>query len=29
MLTTFNEVDMSAIYAIRDQYKEEFKQNMV
>ncbi len=25
MLTTFNEVDMSAIYAIRDQYKEEFK----
>ncbi len=25
MLTTFNEVDMSAIYAIRDQYEEEFK----
>ncbi len=25
MLTTFNEVDMSAIYALRDQYKEEFK----
>jgi 2-oxoglutarate dehydrogenase E2 component (dihydrolipoamide succinyltransferase) len=25
MLTTFNEVDMSSIYAIRDQYKEEFK----
>jgi 2-oxoglutarate dehydrogenase E2 component (dihydrolipoamide succinyltransferase) len=25
MLTTFNEVDMTAIYAIRDQYKEEFK----
>lgn len=25
MLTTFNEVDMSAIYAIRDQYKEDFK----
>ena len=25
MSTTFNEVDMSAIYAIRDQYKEEFK----
>lgn len=25
MLTTFNEVDMSTIYAIRDQYKEEFK----
>ena len=25
MLTTFNEVDMTAIYALRDQYKEEFK----
>ncbi|GEM58461.1 dihydrolipoyllysine-residue succinyltransferase [Flavobacterium columnare NBRC 100251 = ATCC 23463] len=25
MLTTFNEVDMSAIYALRDEYKEEFK----
>ena len=25
MLTTFNEVDMSAIYALRDQYKDEFK----
>lgn len=25
MLTTFNEVDMSAIYALRDQYKEAFK----
>lgn len=25
MLTTFNEVDMSAIFALRDQYKEEFK----
>jgi 2-oxoglutarate dehydrogenase E2 component (dihydrolipoamide succinyltransferase) len=25
MLTTFNEVDMSAIYALRDQYKEDFK----
>jgi 2-oxoglutarate dehydrogenase E2 component (dihydrolipoamide succinyltransferase) len=25
MLTTFNEVDMSEIYALRDQYKEEFK----
>ena len=25
MLTTFNEVDMSAIYALREQYKEEFK----
>lgn len=26
MLTTFNEVDMSAIFEIREQYKEEFKQ---
>jgi len=25
MLTTFNEVDMTAIYALRDQYKEAFK----
>lgn len=25
MLTTFNEVDMSAIFALRDQYKEDFK----
>lgn len=25
MLTTFNEVDMTNIYALRDQYKEEFK----
>jgi 2-oxoglutarate dehydrogenase E2 component (dihydrolipoamide succinyltransferase) len=25
MLTTFNEVDMSAIYSLRKQYKEEFK----
>lgn len=25
MLTTFNEVDMSAIYALRDQFKDEFK----
>src|SRR6478672_7355250 len=25
MLTTFNEVDMTEIYALRDQYKEEFK----
>lgn len=25
MLTTFNEVDMSAIYALREQYKDEFK----
>jgi len=25
MLTTFNEVDMSEIYALREQYKEEFK----
>ena len=25
MLTTFNEVDMSAIYALREQYKEQFK----
>jgi len=25
MLTTFNEVDMTAIFALRDQYKEEFK----
>ena len=25
MLTTFNEVDMSAIFKLRDQYKEEFK----
>ncbi|HZH69613.1 MAG TPA: 2-oxoglutarate dehydrogenase complex dihydrolipoyllysine-residue succinyltransferase [Flavobacteriaceae bacterium] len=25
MLTTFNEVDMSAIFALRDKYKEEFK----
>lgn len=25
MLTTFNEVDMSAIYALRDEFKEEFK----
>lgn len=25
MLTTFNEVDMSAIYALREQYKEDFK----
>jgi len=25
MLTTFNEVDMTAIYALREQYKEEFK----
>ncbi|WP_444666995.1 2-oxoglutarate dehydrogenase complex dihydrolipoyllysine-residue succinyltransferase [Flavobacterium columnare] len=25
MLTTFNEVDMTAIYALRDEYKEEFK----
>lgn len=25
MLTTFNEVDMSAIFQLRDQYKEEFK----
>jgi 2-oxoglutarate dehydrogenase E2 component (dihydrolipoamide succinyltransferase) len=25
MLTTFNEVDMSAIYALRDEYKEAFK----
>lgn len=25
MLTTFNEVDMTAIYDLRDQYKEEFK----
>lgn len=26
MLTTFNEVDMTAIYELRDQYKEEFKE---
>ncbi|MCK0190620.1 2-oxoglutarate dehydrogenase complex dihydrolipoyllysine-residue succinyltransferase [Arenibacter sp. F20364] len=26
MLTTFNEVDMSAIFALRSQYKEEFKE---
>src|SRR5690606_12167950 len=26
MLTTFNEVDMSAIYNLRNQYKEEFKE---
>lgn len=26
MLTTFNEVDMSAIFALRNQYKEDFKQ---
>ncbi len=26
MLTTFNEVDMSAIYALRKKYKEEFKE---
>ena len=26
MLTTFNEVDMSAIFALRDQYKETFKE---
>lgn len=26
MLTTFNEVDMSAIFALRGQYKEEFKE---
>jgi 2-oxoglutarate dehydrogenase E2 component (dihydrolipoamide succinyltransferase) len=26
MLTTFNEVDMSAIYAIRDKYKDAFKE---
>jgi len=26
MLTTFNEVDMSAIYELRDQYKEDFKE---
>ena len=26
MLTTFNEVDMSAIYALRNQYKEQFKE---
>jgi 2-oxoglutarate dehydrogenase E2 component (dihydrolipoamide succinyltransferase) len=25
MLTTFNEVDMTAIYALRDEFKEEFK----
>ncbi|MFK7058528.1 2-oxoglutarate dehydrogenase complex dihydrolipoyllysine-residue succinyltransferase [Flavobacterium oreochromis] len=25
MLTTFNEVDMSAIYSLRDEYKDEFK----
>lgn len=25
MLTTFNEVDMSAIYALRDEFKDEFK----
>jgi len=25
MLTTFNEVDMTAIYGLREQYKEEFK----
>ncbi|BCY28003.1 2-oxoglutarate dehydrogenase complex dihydrolipoyllysine-residue succinyltransferase [Flavobacterium okayamense] len=25
MLTTFNEVDMSAIYALREEYKEDFK----
>ncbi len=25
MLTTFNEVDMTAIYALREQYKEDFK----
>ena len=25
MLTTFNEVDMTAIYALREQYKDEFK----
>ena len=25
MLTTFNEVDMSPIFAIRNEYKEEFK----
>lgn len=25
MLTTFNEVDMTAIFALRDQYKEDFK----
>ena len=25
MLTTFNEVDMTSIYALREQYKEEFK----
>lgn len=25
MLTTFNEVDMSAIFALRDQYKEDFR----
>src|SRR5690606_38768854 len=26
MLTTFNEVDMSAIFELRDQYKEDFKE---
>ncbi|MBT0607801.1 2-oxoglutarate dehydrogenase complex dihydrolipoyllysine-residue succinyltransferase [Aequorivita echinoideorum] len=26
MLTTFNEVDMSAIFALRDKYKEQFKE---
>jgi len=26
MLTTFNEVDMTAIYALRNQYKEQFKE---
>ena len=25
MLTTFNEVDMSAIFDLRNQYKDEFK----
>ena len=25
MLTTFNEVDMTAIYALREKYKEDFK----
>ena len=29
MLTTFNEVDMSAIFAMRRDYKEKFEKNMV
>ena len=29
MLTTFNEVDMSPIFALRKEYKETLKQNMV